>query len=340
MTSTEREIIVPARLAPGSRIRVIAPSCSRAFVMDHDNTQWINRRFAQLGLQLEFGDHVDERDAFDSSSIASRVADLHAAFADPAIDGILSVIGGFNANELLPYLDWDLIAANPKIFCGYSDFTVLANAVQARTGLVTYVGAHWSSFGMRDHFEPTGRWFTDATFGSAWSIEPSPRYTDDLWFMDQEHRTVQETEGPWMLEQGSATGRVVGGNLCTLNLLQGGELMPSLRSAVLLIEDDAAADIHEFARNLASLLQVPGAEDLAGLAIGRFQNSSNITRRMLELVIAKHPGLRGVPVVANLDFGHTSPMFTFPVGGYARLRTGLDGVELDFAHRRGELPVG
>jgi muramoyltetrapeptide carboxypeptidase len=115
-----------------------------------------------MGLELTYGDHVDERDVFDSSSIESRVVDLHAAFAESDVAAILTVIGGFNSNELLPHLDWDLIAANPKIFCGYSDITALQNAMVARTGLVTYSGPHWSTFGMRDYFDQTLEWFQRA----------------------------------------------------------------------------------------------------------------------------------------------------------------------------------
>ncbi|MGJ3403639.1 S66 family peptidase [Glutamicibacter sp. Je.9.36] len=337
MTSHEKPTIVPARLQSGDTIRAIAPSCSRAFVMEFDNTKWITERFEAMGLKQEFGDHVDENDDFDSSPIPSRVADLHAAFADPSVAGIISVIGGFNANELLPYLDWDLIAANPKVFCGYSDFTALANAVHAKTGLVTYVGAHWSSFGMRDHFEPTGQWFRTATHEHAWTIEHASEFTDDLWFMDQDNRSVQASGGPWILNQGAATGTVIGGNLGTLHLLQGGEFMPSLHGAMLFIEEDSSEDIHEIARKLASFLQSPSAAGLTGLAIGRFQRQSGITRSLLEQVIAKHPILQRIPVVANLDFGHTSPMFTLPIGGYARLSTGEDSVQLHFAHSQDQL---
>ena len=133
-------------------------------VSEHDHSAVIEARFAGLGLRLTYGEHVDERDDFDSSSIASRVADLHAAFADPDVAAVLTVIGGFNSNELLPYLDWDLIAANPKVLCGFSDITALQNAILARTGLVTYSGPHWSSFGMRDHFEQTLAWFSQTLF--------------------------------------------------------------------------------------------------------------------------------------------------------------------------------
>jgi muramoyltetrapeptide carboxypeptidase LdcA involved in peptidoglycan recycling len=143
-------LTVPRKLHRGDTLRVVAPARSRPFVAEHDHSTVIDARFAALGLRLTFGDHVDERDDFESSPVASRVSDLHAAFADPEVAGILTVIGGFNSNQLLPHLDWDLIAAHPKIFCGYSAITALQNAILARAGLVTYSGPHWSSFGMRD----------------------------------------------------------------------------------------------------------------------------------------------------------------------------------------------
>ncbi|MEV4308867.1 S66 peptidase family protein [Nonomuraea sp. NPDC049624] len=317
------DVIHPPKLRAGDVVRVVAPACSRAMVMEHDHTAIIDARFAELGLTLTYGRHVDERDAFDSSSVASRVADLHDAFADPSVAAILTVIGGYNCNELLPYLDWELIRANPKILCGYSDITALQNAVLARAGLVTYSGPHWSTFGMRDHFEQTLEWFAAVLFGDApVELGASKYWTDDLWFLDQDGREPMPNEGWWPLRPGAAEGRVVGGNLCTLNLLQGTPYMPSLDGALLIVEDDLESHPAIFARNLTSLLQLPGAETVRGLVIGRFQQASRMTRALLEQIVETQPGLRDVPVLANVDVGHTNPLATFPVGGRARLTVG------------------
>jgi muramoyltetrapeptide carboxypeptidase LdcA involved in peptidoglycan recycling len=302
---------------------VVAPARSRSFVAEHDHSDIIDARFAAMGLRLTFGDHVDERDDFDSSPVTSRVADLHAAFAGPDVACILTVIGGFNSNQLLPHLNWDLIAANPKIFCGYSDITALQNAILARTGLVTYSGPHWSSFGMRDHFEQTLDWFTQALFGSgSFDLHPAPAWTDDLWFLDQDNRSERCGEGWWPLAPGEAAGRIVGGNLCTLNLLQGTEYMPSLDGALLMIEDDDLTSPDTFARDLTSLLQLPGAVGVQGVVIGRFQQASRVSRHLLEQIIAREDRLAGLPVLGNVDFGHTSPLATIPIGGRASLTVG------------------
>jgi muramoyltetrapeptide carboxypeptidase LdcA involved in peptidoglycan recycling len=320
---TAPSLTVPRKLRRGDTIRVVAPARSRQFVAEHDHSGVIDARFAALGLRLTFAEHIDERDDFESSSAASRVSDLHAAFADPEVAGILTVIGGFNSNELLPRLDWDLIAANPKIFCGYSDITAVQNAILARAGMVTYSGPHWSSFGMRDHFEQTERWFAQALFDEEpIELRPAQAWTDDLWFLDQDNRTVHPSQGWWPLRPGQATGGIIGGNLCTLNLLQGTGYMPSLGGALLMVEDDAASDADTFARNLTSLLQLPDAIEVQGLVIGRFQQASGVTRSLLEQIIARQDRLAGLPVLGNVDFGHTNPLATFPIGGRAALTVG------------------
>lgn len=276
-----------------------------------------DNRFAGLGLTLTYGAHLGESDDFESSSIPSRIADLHDAFADPAVAGIITAIGGYNSNELLPYLDWDLIRANPKVFCGFSDITALQNAMLARVDLVTYSGPHWSSFGMRDYFEPTLAGFVDCLFRDApFELTAAKTWTDDAWFLDQDNRNTVENNGWWILGEGRATGQTVGGNLCTFSGLHGTPYMPDLAERILLVEDDLEEQPVHFRRALTSLLQQPGAERVRAILVGRFQQRSNMTRRLLEQIVPS-----GIPIVANVDFGHTSPISTLPVGGTVEIDT-------------------
>lgn len=94
-----------------------------------------------------------------SSSIQSRVEDLHNAFLDKNVKAILTCIGGFNVNQILEYIDYSIIKNNPKIICGFSDITALINAIFAKTGLVTYHGTHFSSFGFEKDIEYTNQYF-------------------------------------------------------------------------------------------------------------------------------------------------------------------------------------
>jgi muramoyltetrapeptide carboxypeptidase len=123
---------------------VIAPSRSLAIV-GPDVRAEADRKLAALGLEVSFGEHVEVCDDFSSAPVQDRLADLHAAFADPGVDGILTVLGGFNSNQLLAGIDYDLVAAHPKALCGFSDITALANALYARAGVVAYSGPHYSS---------------------------------------------------------------------------------------------------------------------------------------------------------------------------------------------------
>ncbi|MGO4582986.1 hypothetical protein AB4Z38_03725 [Arthrobacter sp. 2RAF6] len=91
---------------------------------------------------------------------------------------------------------------------------------------------------------------------------------------------------------------------------------------MLFLEDDFESHPATFARDLASLLQTPEAAGIRGLVIGRFQEASRMTRELLALIVAKQPVLVGLPVLANADFGHTSPIFTFPIGGEAEVSVG------------------
>ena len=150
--------MIANKLKPGDEIRVVAPSRSQAIIWEHVHHHavdfWMNS-----GYKLTFSKNCRELDKYQSSSIASRIEDLHEAFRDSNVKMIITSVGGFNANQLLSYIDYDLIAKNPKIICGYSDITILLNAIYAKTGLVTYSGPHYSTFGFEEEPGYTRRMF-------------------------------------------------------------------------------------------------------------------------------------------------------------------------------------
>jgi muramoyltetrapeptide carboxypeptidase LdcA involved in peptidoglycan recycling len=312
--------IVPPKLHPGSPVRVIAPSRSLS-ILGPETLAEADRKLAALGLRVSFGEHVRQSDAFDSSPVAARLADLHGAFADPEVDGILTVIGGFNSNQLLTGIDYSLVAAHPKVLCGFSDITALSNALYAQTGLVGYSGPHYSSFGMKHHFGYSRAGFQACVMADGpIELEPAPAWSDDPWYADQEDRRLEDSTAWWVLNPGAAGGTIVGGNLCTLNLLQGTAYLPSLDASVVFVEDDDQVRPWDFDRDLVSLLMQPGFGGVTGLIIGRFQRRTGMTRELLEQIVASKPELARLPVVANVDFGHTTPVFTFPIGGTVEVR--------------------
>ncbi len=314
--------IFPSKLTQNDIVRVVTParSLSMPWINNQEMKAIANERFAQLGLKLTFGDHIYEHDNFDSSSIEDRVSDLHQAFQDPEVKMIITVIGGFNSNQLLSYLDYDLIRKNPKIVCGYSDITALANAIYAKTGLVTYSGPHYFSFGDKEGFNYTLEYFKKALFNTdPFMVNPSKEWSNDRWVGKQDNRSFEGNEGYWVINQGSCTGTIIGGNQCTLNLLHGTEFMPSLEDSVLFLEDDYEAHVATFDRDLQSIIHQPGFSSVKGIVIGRFQPETGMTRNLLEQIIHSKAELRGIPVIANVDFGHTTPQITFPIGGTVKL---------------------
>lgn len=307
------------RLKPGDEIRVVAPSRSMV-ILKEEQIKIATERLNKLGFIVTFGKNVEAHDDFFSSSIEERVEDLHDAFRNPDVKGILTVIGGYNANQILKYLDYNLIRANPKIFCGYSDITALNAAIYQKTGLINYSGPHFSSFGVKHGFEYTLDSFLHAVTNDAqYEIEPSSHWSDDEWYLNQEDRTFVEQDGYLVLQEGRAEGTLIGGNLCTLNLLQGTEFMPSLKGAILFIEDDYESHALTFDRDLQSLLHLPDAKDIKAILIGRFQNDSHVTEEALRKIIATKKELSNIPIVANVNFGHVQPYATIPIGAHAMI---------------------
>jgi muramoyltetrapeptide carboxypeptidase len=316
--------LFPKKLSPGDEIRVIAPSTSFRLIASPVRDIAL-RNLTALNLQMIYGKNCEESDEFNSSSVASRIADIHDAFATPQVKGILSAIGGYNSNQLLRYLDYELIRANPKVLCGYSDVTALGTAIYAKTGMVTYSGPHFSTFGMEKGLNYTLEYFKKCLMHTApFTLEPSSAWSDDTWYRDQQNRSFIPNDGFQVVNEGQAEGKLLGGNLCTLNLLQGTEYMPSLDESILLLEDDLESKPLTFDRDLQSLIHQPGFKGVKGLVIGRFQRESEMEPEKLVKIIRSKPELTTIPVFVNADFGHTTPQFTFPIGGRGEL-VALDG---------------
>ncbi len=323
------QTIIPEKLKKGDQVRVIAPSRSMA-IISQEARDIAKKRFDDLGLVVSFGRHVEEIDTFTSSSIQSRIDDLHEAFADPEVKAILTVIGGFNSNQRLSYINWELITSNPKILCGYSDITSLNNALFAKTGLVTYSGPHYSSFGQKHAFDYTLEYFKRCLFETeVIFLSASKQWSDDLWWQNQDDRTQHDNDGYLIIHPGEAQGTILGANLGTLNLLQGTAFMPSLEHSMLFLEDDEESHPHHFDRDLQSLIHLPDFSGVKGMVIGRFQKSSQMSNELLIEIIQSKKELKHIPVIANVDFGHTDPKITFPIGGQARLNAQGNAVKLE-----------
>jgi len=326
--------IFPEKLSKGAEIRVISPARSLSLISDSVRALAL-QRLQGMGFEVSFSRHCEERDLFDSSSVESRLEDIHEAFADSNVKAILTTIGGFNSIQLLKKLDYKLIRENPKILCGYSDITVLQNAIYAKTGLVTYSGPHFSTFGCLKGIDYVIECFKKSLFEGEKEVvlEPSAVWSDDAWFLDQENRKFIVNEGYTTIHSGMASGTIVGGNLGSFNLLQGTEYMPSLKGTLLFLEDNSPTTAEIFDRHLHSLIHQRDFPEVKGIVFGRFQPDSKISRDLLKRIVDSKAEMKKTPIIGGADFGHTLPLFTFPIGGYAALEAGSSGVKLTIRTR-------
>lgn len=310
-------VILPQKLRNGDEVRVVAPSFSYKIISE-DVRMLATKRLSDRNLKVSFGKNVEVCNQFTSSSISERVSDINDAFADKNVKAIFSVIGGYNSNEILPYLDYDLIQKNPKFFIGYSDTTALLNAIHAKTGLVTYYGPAFSTLGMKKGAEYIlsdldKTLFKDDTI----SYTPSLTWSDDLWFLDQENRNFYDNVGPVVINSGTAEGALFGGEMTTFQLLLGTSFLPCSDDIILMLEiTDISSEsaLKIINRLIHSLTQQSFFKNVRGIMFGRFEHNLNIDAKEFFNLIKENECLKDIAIVCNVDFGHTFPMTTLPIG--------------------------
>lgn len=314
----------PPALKSGDTIMVVAPTGGAACVAEATAAHAI-QTLKELDINVKFSKHYKEEFLFSQDSIEKRVQDIHDAFSDPDVHGIFSIIGGMNSNQLLGKIDYELIKRNPKTFCGYSDITALQNAIYKMTGMVTFSGPHFQTLGIKKGNEYTVNMMRKALFERGdIAFLPSLHWSDDPWYLDQENRNFRSSPGTTVINAGSASGILVGGNLSTFQLLCGTHYLPDDQEIVLFAEEDDLVNDEAFDRLLQSVTENYQGK-LKALLVGRFQDPSNISPLDVKKFIDVNSHLKSIPVLSGLDFGHTSPMATIPVG--ARVSINATGDE-------------
>lgn len=301
-------------LQSGDEIRIVAPSSA----WNSERAKQYERakkKLEALGFNVTYGKYVEPATHLDAVDVKLRAKDIHDAYQDSSVKAIMALNGGWLANSLLPYLDWDVIKANPKPFIGYSDITVLLNAIYAKTGNVGYLGPNLGTFGIRHEAEYTAENLCSVLYGNE-----NPIYLASSKKWGEGKKRKQNITQPWeIIQPGNAEGRLVGGNIATLYLLQGTEYYPIFKEdTILAVEDDDEAGEYttrEFDRRLESILQQPNARKyIKAIVIGRFQSASKVSMKDIRQIIGSK-NLKNIPIVANIDFGHTQPLLTLPIGG-------------------------
>jgi len=314
-------------LRSGDEFRIVAPSDSwkNEKVVTYKKAA---ERLIQAGYRVTYGHNVKSQDYLGTASAQLRADDLNNAFRDENVKVIMALHGGFFENEILPLLDWDMIKEHPKPFVGYSDNTVLVNALFAKTGEANYLGPNFGTLGYENGWE--------YGFTTLLKILKSDRPVQLIHNPEWYENDIRYTAAPWdVVQAGMANAVLLGGNSQSFYLLQGTEYQPDLNTNfILALEADELAGeytLHEVTRSLESILQLPGArEHISGIFFGRFKSSSKVTDTDLAKII-REKWFGNIPVISNLDFGHTTPIATLPIGGMVKIEAQDNQVTIEFA---------
>ena len=301
-------VLRPKRLRKGMTVGLVSPASN---VPEDENIAFAMDVVRSLGFQVKPARHLYQRTQYLAGTDQQRADDLNAMFADKDVDAIFCLRGGYGSSRLLPLLDYELIATNPKVLMGYSDITALHCAISQRTGLVTF------------HGPIAGDNFTDYSYAhfsqTLMQARPNQRLAVPPPFEDPGPGRVEKENRLTVFNPGNGEGPLVGGNLSLVCHLMGTPWEPDFSGRILFLED-----VHEVpyrVDRMLTQLRLAGALDkVAGIAFGKFTEAetSNNTFSMEQVLRERTAGL-GVPVIRGLMIGHVEDQAVIPVGAMARL---------------------
>lgn len=316
---------LPPKLSRGKKIGIIAPADPVRGVCSEDVIQHGYQYIQEKGFSIEEGESVKKlTPRHVAGSVSLRVNDIHNFVKREDIGCIMAFWGGFNANQLLDHLDYNLIKKHPKIFIGYSDVTALTTAITTKTGLITFSGPGVITFAKPEPFEYSWEHFKKMCISpeEKVTIKPSSDYADDLYFLrkDDDHRIKKQNEGIKIFKKGKADGEVLAGNLQTLLILNATEYLPNMKGKILFVEEDETSTPAHVDRFICQCKQIGWFKKISGLVFGRFTEQSQFSPEdSFEDLLKEYLSDAPFPVLYNVDFGHSDPMITIPNGGVCHI---------------------
>lgn len=309
-------IIKPRALRKGDVVGIVAPSSSP---FEEGHIEFTYKWLDSLGLKYKLGKHIFEIYSDFAGRDEDRLEDFQTMWADPEVAGILPLRGGNGSVRLLPQLDFDMIAAKPKVLIGFSDITGLLISIYQRTGLVTFHGPSAGNF-----FESayTFHYFRKAVMNGGKPIGVVVDPPADLW-------KPQYPPPRLVIAPGRAKGSLVGGSLTVIKQLMGTPYEMETEGKIVFLED-VGEEPYAIDSMICQLLLAGKLQKCAGIifgeSVGCKPGSSRRTVLPLnvsvERILKERLSNLGVPVVYGLRFGHGDRKFTLPLGVTATLDAG------------------
>jgi muramoyltetrapeptide carboxypeptidase len=294
-------VVKPPALKPGATLAVVSPASSAKAELVHAGIA----RLQALGYRTVLMPHALSRGPiYYAGTAEQRAGDLMAAFADPAIDGIVCTRGGWGSAELLPHLDAQLIRANPKIFVGYSDHTSLHVWLEHEVGLVTFYAPMVAADFARSDGVDEPSWRHALGGDAAWSLGPE--------------------DGLRVLRAGEAEGRLAGGCLSIFAEALGTPYaMPPATAETprVLFLEDIGTKPYQWDRMLLHLRYARMLEHVTGIVFGDMRQCvPDADEALLEQAILHALHDFAGPIAIGLRSGHVDAQnISLPVGVRVRL---------------------
>ncbi|HLK56130.1 MAG TPA: S66 peptidase family protein [Chthonomonadaceae bacterium] len=340
--NAERNVVIPQRLVPGDTVAVLSPSWGGPSCFPHVYALGLRNLQEAFGLQIrEYPTaRMDAQELYHNPQ--RRAEDINTAFADVEVRAILASIGGDDSVRILPFLDEEILRRNPKILMGYSDTTTLLTYLNHRLGLITFNGPSvMAGFAQLRHLPSDF-----ARHVRFLLMEPAPTYLYRPYGVWTERYVDWSTPGydgeimplqgdepgwQWLQGQGVVSGRLFGGCIEVLEFMKSTHFWPApefWQGRILFLETSEDKPTVSQVKWMLRNYGMQGVFDrIMALLIGRARDyTTEETRALYQQVVEVVNGEFGrsdLPVVANMDFGHTDPQFILPLGVLAEVDCNL-----------------
>ncbi len=295
-------MIIPNKLKVGDTIGVLAPS-GPIIGQKIEELEEAKKIIEKLGFKVKYSKNLFSNTNGYSSTAKEKAEDINEMFVDKDVNMIWCAKGGNNSNSTFEYLDYNLIKENPKIICGYSDITSLTNMITEKTGLVTFSATNFK---------------TIATDETDYSLkEVLKRFVDgnlELGQKDDKDITIQE---------GTATGDLIGGNLFLTKGMSSGKYKLDFTDKILFLEELSLETEPAMASNfLYYMKQNEVFDKIKGLWIGNYEHESGISLEKIISDVLELPNEKyKFPIIKSNYFGHTERKTVIPIGTKAQINT-------------------
>ena len=298
------------KLNYGDTIGVVGVSNSLFLNNKYNNFIRAKQFFENKNFKIKFGKYVEEDYYGSCGTKEQKAEDFMKMFLDDEVKAIICLEGGQTCNTFLDLLDYEEIKKHPKILVGYSDITVLLQAIYEKTGLTTFSGPDFISFG-----EP--------------KAEEQYKIVEDAFINKRLDKFNNENKK--IIRNGNTSGKIIGTNLGCMMYLLGTEYLPNMNDNILFIESYKTSP-NECQRRFAHLKQYGIFDKINGVVIGynyALQKDGN-TYPQMENILLEYTKEYKFPIIKCNSFGHKIVNSIIPIGGNVKIENGKVMIEDEF----------